>query len=109
MLQRSVQWLLCLIVLILAMPCFAQGPEELVRDTTAELFTAVDQDRARFEQHPDQLVDVTYDILVPLIDVVYSGRLVLGRSGRSLSPEQIQRFADQMSDLLINRYADTLL
>ena len=88
---------------------YAQNPQEIVRMTTQELFAAVDEDRQNLEQNPAQLKQLTYNILLPKIDVTYSGRLVLGRNGRSLEPEQIERFSDRMSDMLIDRYADALL
>lgn len=102
---------LMLLVLIGLLAGFAQAetPEELVRQTTAELFSAVDAERAQFEQDPERLIELTHELLVPRIDVVYSGRLVLGRSGRGLEQEQIERFAERMSDMLIDRYAEALL
>ena len=48
-------------------------------------------------------------ILLPLIDLEYSARLILGKAGRGVSPEQLSSFSDAMSDVLINRYADGLL
>lgn len=107
-LNRS-RLLLFLLIALLAGFAQAETPEELVRQTTAELFSAVDADRANFEQNPQQLIDLTHELLVPRIDIVYSGRLVLGRSGRGLEQGQIERFADHMSHLLIDRYAETLL
>lgn len=101
--------LLLLLIGLLAGLAQAQTPEELVRQTTVELFSAVDAERDRFEQHPQQLIELTHELLVPKIDVVYSGRLVLGRSGRGLEQAQIERFANEMSDMLINRYAKALL
>ena len=101
--------ILLLLIGLLAGLAQAQTPEELVRQTTVELFSAVDAERDRFEQNPEQLIELTHELLVPKIDVVYSGRLVLGRSGRGLEQAQIERFANEMSDMLINRYATALL
>ena len=36
-------------------------------------------------------------------------RLILGKAGRGVSPENLQAFSDAMSSVLINRYADGLL
>ena len=47
--------------------------------------------------------------LLPLIDLEYSARLILGKAGRSVTPAQLQAFSDAMSSVLINRYADGLL
>ncbi len=49
------------------------------------------------------------DILVPLLDQEYSGRLVLGVHSRGLEEEQVSEFAQALSDLLIERYAEQLL
>ncbi len=47
--------------------------------------------------------------MLPLIDTVYSARLILGRAGREVSPEQLLAFSDALSDVLINRYSDSLI
>ena len=46
---------------------------------------------------------------MPLIDLNYSSRLILGKSGRGVSSEQLSDFSEAMSNVLINRYADGLL
>ncbi|PKL96213.1 MAG: toluene tolerance protein [Gammaproteobacteria bacterium HGW-Gammaproteobacteria-8] len=85
------------------------GPVEIVRDTTATLFELVDGNRSVYESDSALLRRDIRDILLAHIDVVYSGRLVLGRSGRNLSRDQVVEFANALSDLLISRYADGLL
>jgi phospholipid transport system substrate-binding protein len=47
--------------------------------------------------------------LLPVLDLHYSARLILGRAGRGISDEQLQAFADAMSGLLVNRYSEGLL
>ena len=47
--------------------------------------------------------------LLPLLDLEYSARLILGKASRGISPEQLSAFSTAMSDVLINRYADGLL
>jgi phospholipid transport system substrate-binding protein len=44
-----------------------------------------------------------------LLDLDYSARLILGKAGRGVSPEQLDAFAQAMSNVLVNRYADGLL
>jgi phospholipid transport system substrate-binding protein len=55
------------------------------------------------------LRDVVRDDLLPLIDLDYSARLILGKAGRGVSPEQLGAFSEAMSSVLINRYADGLI
>lgn len=86
-----------------------QGPVEVVRKTTNELFTLVDDNRENYKNDVQALRDDIRPILLDEVDTVYSGRLVLGRSARGMDSEKIEEFADALSDLLIRRYADGLL
>ena len=47
--------------------------------------------------------------LMPVLDIDYSARLILGRAGRGLTKEQIDEFTVVMSNLLVNRYSQGLL
>ena len=87
----------------------ATGPVEIIRNTTATLFELVNGNRSSYESDPIRLRSDIRDILLAQIDVVYSGRLVLGRSGRGLSRDKVVEFSNALSDLLIGRYADGLL
>ena len=87
----------------------ATGPVEIIRNTTATLFELVNDNRSAYESDPTRLRCDIRDILLAQIDVVYSGRLVLGRSGRELSRDKVVEFSNALSDLLIGRYADGLL
>lgn len=104
----------CLLMLAVGLtttPVFsaAEQPDEIVRQTTYELFETVNQNRERFESDPTELREVVREILLPRIDTVYSGRLVLGRAGRDLEHDQVEEFATALSELLIKQYADALL
>ncbi len=84
-------------------------PVAVVRVTAERLFELVNENRALYEQDQGPLEDALREILLPRFDVVYSGRLVLGRTGRDLQRQQIEDFAHALSNLLIQRYADGLL
>lgn len=86
-----------------------QGPVEIVRETTDQLFSLVEQNRSAYEADVGKLRNDIRPILLPHVDVVYSGRLVLGREGRNLSQDKIIEFSNALSDLLISQYADGLL
>jgi phospholipid transport system substrate-binding protein len=85
------------------------GPVEIVRDTSERLFELVESKRETYENDVEQLREDIRDILLPRIDTMYSGRLVLGRKARGMDDERVRAFADALSDLLIRRYADGLL
>ena len=86
-----------------------RDPQTIVRDSTSHILQTLDNNREEFTADPEQLRDVVRNDLLPLIDLRYSARLILGRSGRGASPEQLEAFSNAMSSILINRYADGLL
>jgi len=104
--------LLTVAMLLLSGAALAQqdrGPVEIVRETTNELFTLVDNNRDKYENDVQSLRDDIRPILLDEVDTLYSGRLVLGRSARGMDSGKVEEFADALSDLLIRRYADGLL
>ena len=86
-----------------------QGPIEIVRETTNELFQLVEKNREKYENDIEALREDIRPILLGEVDTLYSGRLVLGRSARGMESEKVEEFADALSNLLIRRYADGLL
>ncbi|MBL37786.1 MAG: hypothetical protein CMP07_05195 [Xanthomonadales bacterium] len=104
--------LLAVSILLLSAAALAQkerGAVEVVRETTNELFTLVDNNRQKYENDVQALRDDIRPILLDEVDTLYSGRLVLGRSARGMDSGKVEEFADALSDLLIRRYADGLL
>lgn len=100
------------LLLVLAAGLAAQterGPVDIVRETTNELFSLVDENRETYENDIQALRDDIRPILLDEVDTLYSGRLVLGRSSRGMEREKIEEFSDALSELLIRRYADGLL
>jgi len=84
-------------------------PVSLVEDTTGRIFTNLAENLEAYTAHPEDLEDLVREDLMPLLDVDYAARLVLGRAGRGLTKEKIDEFAICMSSLLVNRYSKGLL
>ena len=78
-------------------------------ETNTHILRMLDTHREEFTADPEKLRAVVREDLLPLIDLRYSARLILGRAGRGVSPEQLEAFSNAMSGVLINRYADGLL
>ncbi|MGB0514605.1 MAG: ABC transporter substrate-binding protein, partial [Wenzhouxiangellaceae bacterium] len=87
-----------LLALLFAPRIAAAEPVDIVRQTTNTLFEIVDANRARFEENVELLRERIREVMLPRVDILYSGRLVLGRSGRSLSREQVEEFSDALSE-----------
>jgi phospholipid transport system substrate-binding protein len=101
-----------LFLLLSSSPAFAvdgRDPVTIIKDVSTQLLEVLDSSRTEFNQNPELLTDVVREILLPIIDVEYSARLILGRSGRGVSPKQLRAFAEAMSDVLIHRYSKNLL
>lgn len=106
-------------VLLFAIAClfstgiFAQDqtddPVSLVQSITGSIFKDVSDNLEEYTANPEALEALVRSDLMPLLDIRYSARLILGRAGRGLAPEKIDEFAKCMSNLLINRYSKSLL
>ncbi len=93
----------------LAYPADERDPMTIIEETTTHILQTLDSRREEFTADPQLLRDVVRDDLLPLIDLDYSARLILGKAGRGVSPEQLGAFSEAMSSVLINRYADGLI
>lgn len=109
---KSIRFVLVLLALALATPvAVADGrdPVTIVEETTSSIFQTLDSHREEFAADPTALRAMVREDLLPLIDLEYSARLILGKESRGISETQLSAFSDAMSDVLINRYADGLL
>jgi len=93
----------------LAYSADARDPTTIIEETTAQILQTLDANREAYAADPEQLRAMVRGDLLPLIDLEYSARLILGKAGRDVSTEQLNAFAEAISSMLINRYADGLL
>jgi len=84
-------------------------PISLVQKTASDILASLDSNREAYTANPELLREVVRKDLLPLLDLEYSARLILGKASRGASPEQISAFSEAMSSVLINRYSDGLL
>ncbi len=87
----------------------ADDPVSLVESITGKIFADVTENLEEYTENPEALDDLVRRDLMPLLDVNYSARLILGRAGRGLEKEKIEEFATSMSNLLVDRYSKGLL
>ena len=86
-----------------------RDPMTIIGETTTHILQTVDRRREEFTADPSLLRELVNQDLLPLIDIEYSARLILGKAGRGISEEQLDEFARVMSEILLVRYADGLL
>jgi phospholipid transport system substrate-binding protein len=87
----------------------ADDPVSLVEDINVRIFANVSENLEEYKANPEALKSLIRTDLMPMLDVKYAARLILGRAGRGIEKEKIDEFADCMSNLLINRYSEGLL
>ena len=56
-------------------------------------------------EHPDQVVAIVEEFVLPHVDTRMSGRLILGKHWRDATPSQRDRFIAGYRDLLLRTYA----
>jgi phospholipid transport system substrate-binding protein len=92
-----------------AYPVDQRDPPTIINETTTHILSILDERREEFTADPALLQDIVRNDLLPLLDLEYSARLILGKAGRQVSPAQLEAFSEAMSGILVNRYADGLL
>ena len=101
------------IVITFSNGLFAQPQEDdpvtLVENITGQIFSDVTQNLEEYTANPEALQDLVRTDLMPWLDIKYAARLILGRAGRGIEKEKIDEFSTCMSNLLINRYSESLL
>ena len=63
----------------------ADDPVSLVENITGQIFTDVTDNLEEYTANPEALEDLVRNDLMPLLDINYSARLILGRAGRGLA------------------------
>ena len=86
-----------------------RDPLTIIEETTAQMLGTLDERREEFTADPEKLRAIVREDLLPLLDLEYSARLILGKEGRKVSPEQLDAFSLAISNVLVNRYSDGLL
>jgi phospholipid transport system substrate-binding protein len=85
------------------------GPDAVVRDTAQKVLDALNQRRDELRAQPEKIREIIDQYMLPVFDVEYAGRVVLGQAGRSATPEQRKRFVDAFYDSLVRTYGTGLL
>ena len=87
----------------------ADEPVALVEAITGHIFAELTENLEEYTANPEALETLVREYLLPLLDLNYAARLILGRAGRGIESEKIDEFANSMSDLLVERYSKGLL
>ena len=84
------------------------SPQELVRDTSSRMLTALRDEKQFIEDNPGRLYELVADIVLPYFDFRRMSQWVLGKNWRQASPEQRARFVEEFRKLLVRTYGSAL-
>ena len=83
-------------------------PNELIKSTSEKVLGALDENKEKYEQQPEQLNKLVEDIILPHLDFRAMSKLALGKNWRKANGEQQVRFVDAFKAMLIRTYSKSL-
>lgn len=104
-------WWAAAVLMAAAAPGLADGPDnpaDIVSETARTLVERLNAEQDSLADNPDITRRLVREELLPIMDLEYSARLILGRAGRGATPEQVRDFGEALSGQLIDRYASGL-
>jgi phospholipid transport system substrate-binding protein len=109
--MRILASLLCLLLLVVAVPLRAESPQpnQVVQSLVDDLGKTMEARRDELGKNREALLKTIDGIVLPHFDIDYASLLVLGQNAKSASPEQRARFAKAMYNSITHRYAEGLL
>lgn len=87
----------------------ADSPPRVVESASEQILGILEERRDELSEDPAALYAAVDSVLLPRFDMVYAGRVVLGKYGRDATPEQRRRFIDAFYQSLLRTYAEGLL
>ena len=85
------------------------APEQLVHQTADDILADIKVHRELYAHDYDKLYQMADKKVLPHFDFRRMSQWVLGRSWRTATPEQRDRFVQQFRDLLVRTYSTALL
>ena len=101
--------LLSLLLNTAAADLATDDPVTLVEHINGQIYAKVTDNLESYKADHEALKTMVREDLMPLVDIKYAARLILGRAGRGIEQEKVDRFANLMSNMLVERYSTGLL
>ncbi len=86
-----------------------ESPEQVVRSTTDQVFSRMNNERNALESNPKIIYDLINEIIMPNFDFISMSKWVLGKNWANASNTQQDRFVEEFREMLVRTYAKTLL
>ncbi len=102
----------CVLLLLLTVRVYAadsRTPEQIIEETSTKVLKVLNEERERLRADPTLINDLIKETIVPILDLVSMGKLILGRYWKQASEEQRSGFVLEFKDMLIRIYAKAML
>jgi phospholipid transport system substrate-binding protein len=90
-----------------------ETPDITMQRLTAKVFERLEAKEAFMKANPDQVQEVGRELVdefvLPFLDMTLMSRWIIGKSWRSATPKQRERFQNEFTNMLIRTYASALL
>lgn len=95
---------------LLVPPALAQqlGPEELVKQITSDVMTAIKTDKQLAAGDRQKALALAEEKILPHVDFEEATRLAVGRAWRDASPAQRKRLVEEFRAMLVRTYSNAI-
>ena len=83
-------------------------PDELIKATSEKVLSALEQNKEKYAQQPEEINTLVKDIILPHLDFRAMSKLALGKNWRKADGAQQERFVDAFKSMLIRTYSKSL-
>lgn len=84
------------------------GPDQLIKDTSEKVLGALEKNKAKYKDKPDEIYALVNDIILPHLDFRAMSKLSLGKNWRKANKDQQTRFTAAFKTMLIRTYSKSL-
>lgn len=100
--------LLSLTVYAVTSSASSTQPDELIKATSEKVLSALEKNKEKYAQQPEELHSLVKDIILPHLDFRAMSKLALGKNWRKADDAQQERFVEAFKTMLIRTYSKSL-
>ncbi len=86
----------------------AVGPDELIKQTSEKVLSALEENKEKYKNQPEEIFKLVNDIILPHLDFRAMSKLALGKNWRKANKDQQTRFTEAFKTMLIRTYSKSL-
>ena len=83
-------------------------PDELIKQTSEKVLSALDVNKEKYAEQPEEIFKLVNDIILPHLDFRAMSKLALGKNWRKANEDQQLRFTAAFKTMLIRTYSKSL-